>query len=308
VRAELLELLQCPMSGEPLRLCGGALVSSGGAHSYRLSPSGVPLFGEAWLSPEGAVQRQHYDTIAGVYLTNLTYPHTREYMAYLDRAVLDLTAGQSMGTVAEICCGAGEAFHLLSNAAGLGVGVDVSPSMLEAARRNIPDDTRLFAQGDATRLPLRDSQFDMVVMLGGIHHVNDRHQLFSEVRRILKPGGTFVWREPLDDFFLWRALRAAIYRGSPTLQADTERPLRFADTNAQLVGAGLSLDVWRTIGFFGYCFLMNSDVLAVNRVWQYVPGATALTRAATKIDEWTLKLPGLSGAGLAVVGRARRAD
>jgi SAM-dependent methyltransferase len=229
-------------------------------------------------------------------------------MAYLDRAVLDLTAGQQMGTVAEICCGAGEAFHLLSNTAQLGVGVDVSPSMLEAARREIPEDTRLFAQGDATRLPLRDSQFDMVVMLGGIHHVNDRGRLFSEVRRILKPGGTFIWREPLDDFFLWRALRAAIYRGSPTLQADTERPLRFADTSAQLAGARLSLEVWRTIGFFGYCFLMNSDVLAINRVWQYVPGAAALTRAATKIDEWTLKLPGLSGAGLAVVGRARRAD
>jgi ubiquinone/menaquinone biosynthesis C-methylase UbiE len=308
VRAELLNLLQCPMSGEPLLLEGHTLVSSSRTHSYRLSPSGVPQFGEAWLSPEGAVQREHYDTIAGVYLTNLTYPHTREYMAYLDRAVLDLTAGQSMGTVAEICCGAGEAFHLLSNSARLGVGVDVSPSMLEAARRGVPDDTRLFAQGDATKLPLKDGQFDMVMMLGGIHHVNDRARLFDEIRRILKPRGVFVWREPLDDFVLWRALRAAIYRSSSTLQVDTERPLRFAETSAQLAAAGLTLEVWRTIGFLGYCFLMNSDVLAVNRVWQYVPGAAALTRAAAKIDEWTLKIPGMSGAGLAVVGRARRCE
>jgi ubiquinone/menaquinone biosynthesis C-methylase UbiE len=306
VRTEFLGMLRCPVTGQDLRFEGGSLLSRDGTHAYRLSPSGVPLFGEEWRSPEAALQQQHYDSIAGVYLTNLTYPHTREYMAYLDRAVLELTASERMGSVAEICCGAGEAFHLLASGVGMGIGVDISPAMLEAARRQIPDETRLFVQGDATRLPIKDAQFDMVVMLGGIHHVNDRPGLFSEVRRILKPGGTYVWREPLDDFILWRALRAAIYRGSAKLQADTERPLRYADTSADLERAGLKLEVWRTIGFLGYCFLMNSDVLAINRVWQFVPGVTKLTRAATTLDEWTLKLPGLSGAGLAVVGRARR--
>jgi len=306
MRAELLDILRCPATGQALHENAGQLVSADGSRRYRLSPSGVPLFGEDWLSPEGVVQRAHYDRIAGVYLTNLTQAHTREYMAYMDRAVLALMEDQQMGRVAEICCGAGEAFHLLNASARLGVGVDVSPAMLEAARKSIPDDTRLFVNGDATKLPLKDAQFDMVVMLGGIHHVNDRHRLFSEIRRILKPGGAFIFREPLDDFFLWRALRAAVYNTSSTLEADTEHPLRHRDTREQLEGAGLALEIWRTLGFFGYCFLMNSDVLAINRVWQYVPGAVVLTRFATKVDEWMLRFPGLSGAGLAVVGRARR--
>jgi ubiquinone/menaquinone biosynthesis C-methylase UbiE len=307
LKQELLNLLRCPATGQTLHEDAGRLVSADGSRTYRLSPSGVPLFGEDWLSPEGAVQRDHYERIAGVYLTNLTQAHTREYMAYMDRAVLRLMESEPMGCVAEICCGAGEAFHLLNASATLGVGVDVSPAMLEAARKNVPDETALFVNGDATKLPLRDGRFDMVVMLGGVHHVNDRQALFSEIRRILKPGGSFIFREPLDDFFLWRALRSAIYSTSSTLEADTERPLRYRDTREQLARAGLSLEVWRAIGFFGYCFLMNGDVLAINRVWQYVPGAIALTRFATKVDEWTLRLPGLSGAGLAVVGRARRA-
>jgi len=307
MRQAFLDLLRCPATGQPLHEDNGLLVSADGSHRYRVSPSGVPLFGEDWLSADGAVQRAHYDRIAGVYLTNLTQAHTREYMAYMDRAVLALMERQPMDRVAEICCGAGEAFQLLNAPAGLGVGVDVSPAMLEAARKNIPAETCLFVNGDATKLPLKDGQFDMVVMLGGIHHVNDRRRLFSEIHRILKPGGSFVFREPLDDFFLWRALRAAIYRASSTLEAETEHPLRYRDTRAGLEGAGMTLEIWRTIGFFGYCFLMNSDVLAINRVWQYVPGAVALTRLATKVDEWTLRLPGLSGAGLAVVGRARRA-
>jgi len=308
MRAELLGMLQCPLTGQPVRLDGGVLVTADGARSYRLSPSGVPLFGESWLSADGSVQRTHYDRIAGAYLTNLTHPHTREYMAYMDRAVLALTKGERMGSVAEICCGAGEAFRLLNGSVRLGIGVDVSPAMLEAARRDVPGDEHLFVNGDATRLPLKDAKFDMVMMLGGIHHVNDRDRLFAEVHRILKPGGVYIWREPLDDFFLWRAARAAVYRASSTLESDTERPLRRRDTQERLERAGFAVDVWRTIGFLGYCFLMNSDVLAINRVWQYVPGAVGLTRAATKIDEWTLKLPGLSGAGLAVVGRARRAN
>jgi ubiquinone/menaquinone biosynthesis C-methylase UbiE len=301
-------MLQCPLTGQPLRLHERTLVSEDGAHSYRLSASGVPLFGESWLSPEGAVQRDHYERIADAYLNNLSYPHTREYLAYMDRAVLKLTAGEQMGAVAEICCGAGEAFRLFDGSVQLGIGVDVSQSMLETARRDIPDEARLFVNGDAMRLPLRDSQFDMVVMLGGIHHVNDRDRLLAEVRRILKPRGVFIWREPLDDFFLWRLLRAIVYKLSPTLESHTERPLRRRDTQARLERAGFTLEIWRTMGFFGYCFLMNSDVLAINRIWQYVPAATALTSAAATIDEWTLTWPFLSGAGLAVVGRARRAD
>src|SRR4029077_5269751 len=100
-----------------------------GAHAYRLSPAGAPLFGDEWLSPEGAVQRTHYDTIAGAYLTNLALPHTREYMAFFDRAVLGLVEGARLESVAEICCGAGEAFQLLGASMSRGVGVDVSPAM-----------------------------------------------------------------------------------------------------------------------------------------------------------------------------------
>src|SRR5262245_6024274 len=193
MRAELLAMLQCPVTGQTLHVDQGKLVSADGTETYRLSPSGVPMFGERVLSPEAAVQRAHYDRMGGEYLTNLTYAHTREYLAFMDRAVLSLTAGERMDRVAEICCGGGEAFRLLDRSARLGVGVDVSSAMLEAARRDLPGDDRLFVNGDATRLPLKDAQFDMAVMLGGIHHVNDRARLFAEVFRILKPGGVFIW-------------------------------------------------------------------------------------------------------------------
>src|SRR6185312_9616181 len=98
-----------------------------------------------------------------------------------------------------------------------GVGVDISPAMLEQAVRRHSGDRIAFVQGNATALPLADAAFDKVIMLGGIHHVNNRRALFAEIHRILKPGGAFYFREPVSDFALWRALRAIIYRLSPIL-------------------------------------------------------------------------------------------
>jgi hypothetical protein len=51
---------------------------------------------------------------------------------------------------------------------------------------------------------------------------------------------------------------------------------------------------------------MNGDVLAFNRLFRFVPGIRAVTRAATRLDEWSLKLPGLKGAGLQVIGVAEK--
>ena len=298
-------LLRCPITGQDLHPDRDTLVSQDGTRRYRTTASGIPLFGDAWLSSDGAVQRDHYDVLAPTYLTNLTYPHTREYMAYLDRALLESLPAESLGTVAEICCGAGEGLHLLGDRVRMGIGVDVSTQMLESACREAAgDSTRAFVQGDATRLPLRTATFDSVVMFGGIHHVNDRRALFAEVARVLKPRGLFLWREPADDFVLWRAIRGIVYRTASSLQADTEHPIRRQDTAAGVAAAGMTLTTWRTFGFLAYCFLMNSDVLPVNRLWQYVPGIRPLTRAAARVDDWTLRLPGLRHAGLIAIGSA----
>jgi ubiquinone/menaquinone biosynthesis C-methylase UbiE len=308
VRADLLRLLRCPVSGDSVRLDDGWLVSAGGHGRYRVSPTGIPLFAEHVISHEGRAQQEHYDAIASAYLRNLTYPHTQEYLAYLDRAVRAAVGDASIGAALEICCGHGEGLSLLRDQISFGLGVDVSLAMLEAAQRDLGGDRFAFVQGDATMLPLADGFFDIVLMLGGIHHVNDRHQLFREVFRMLRPGGRFLWREPVSDFLVWRALRAVVYRLAPALDHTTERPLLFRETLPPLERAGLQLASWRTYGFLGFCFLMNSDVLVFNRLFRFVPGIRALTRLMTRLDDLSTRLPGLQRAGLQVIGVAEKPD
>lgn len=302
-------LMRCPVSGTALALEGDSLVAADSGRRYVVTAAGIPLLAEGAMSRDGETQRHHYDRVADGYLTNLTYPHTREYSAYLDRALLRVVGDSTLGTTAEICCGAGEGLHLLGQRVARGVGVDVSTRMLEAAVESCYGDaTRVFVQGDATRLPLQSQAFDTVAMLGGIHHVNDRGALFSEVARILKPGGRLLFREPVDDFVLWRGIRALVYRMASSLEADTEHPIRYHDTAGALARAGLSLSSWQTHGFLSYCFLMNADVLPINRVWQFVPAVRGLTRAAARFDDWVLHAPGLSRAGLIAIGSATKSS
>lgn len=298
------DLLRCPVNGETLQRHGDGLRTRSGL-SVPVTESGIPLFAEHFCSADARVQQQHYDRIAQAYFENLGYPHTEAYMAYLDRALLDVVQAP-IGTAAEVCCGRGEAFLLLGEHIDRGVGVDISLPMLEAARRLHGGRHLTFVQGDATMLPLADAGFDTVFMLGGIHHVGDRARLFREIARILKPGGRFYFREPVSDFALWRWIRWVIYRISPTLDHETETPLRHGETAPYLRAAGLDLVHWRTHGFLGFCFFMNSDVLVFNRLFRFVPGIRAITRASTRLDEAILRLPGFSRWGLQVVGIARK--
>jgi ubiquinone/menaquinone biosynthesis C-methylase UbiE len=65
-------------------------------------------------------------------------------------------------------------------------GIDVSPGMIEEARRRVPGVS--FHVGDASRLPFADESFDLVT------HTN-MIPFLDEVARVLRPGGwtLFGW-------------------------------------------------------------------------------------------------------------------
>ena len=300
-----LPMLRSPRTMAPLTFEDDGLVATDG-DKYRINGNGIPLFAEAFCSADARRQQAHYDRVAENYLANLAYPHTQEYMRYLDDRFLADVDESRLTDVGEICCGGGEAFQLLGRKVGRGIGLDISESMLDSARRQLPGKNYLFIQGDATALPLAESLFDSVFIIGGIHHVNDRRALFQEIFRVLKPRGRFYWREPVSDLFLWQWLRAIVYTVSPGLDGKTEHPLHYQDTVPVLASVGFQVRSWRTYGFLGYCFLMNSDILFFNRLFRYLPGIRALTRAMARFDDWCVRLPGMGRYGLIVNGVAEK--
>lgn len=70
---------------------------------------------------------------------------------------------------------------------------DFSAGMVAEAERRLAAAGRDFAfrVADAQDLPFEDESFDAVIAVHMLYHVSDQERAFSEVRRVLKPGGRF---------------------------------------------------------------------------------------------------------------------
>lgn len=77
------------------------------------------------------------------------------------------------------------------------VGVDLSETMLDHARANVPGVE--FVRGDATKLPFADASFDAVVAAFLLLHLGTPEDAVAEAARVLQPGGRAaftVWDAP----------------------------------------------------------------------------------------------------------------
>jgi ubiquinone/menaquinone biosynthesis C-methylase UbiE len=102
-----------------------------------------------------------------------------------------LGRGQRLGQRAlEVGSGRGD---LLAQAANQGVdivGVDLSASLVEAAKQVNPQ--LRIEVGDAVALRFEDDDFDAVVCSFTLGFVPDRRRALAEARRVLKPNGRYV--------------------------------------------------------------------------------------------------------------------
>jgi demethylmenaquinone methyltransferase/2-methoxy-6-polyprenyl-1,4-benzoquinol methylase len=94
--------------------------------------------------------------------------------------------------VLDLCCGSGQTTRILTNYSQHVTGLDASPLSLQRAQRQVP--TATFVEGWAEAMPLDDGSFDLVHSSAAIHEMepDQRQQIFKEVLRVLKPGGTFT--------------------------------------------------------------------------------------------------------------------
>jgi ubiquinone/menaquinone biosynthesis C-methylase UbiE len=74
------------------------------------------------------------------------------------------------------------------------VASDLNPPMLEVARAKFrADETVEFKQIDATNIEFDDESFDVVTCQFGVMFFPDKDRSYSEVRRVLRPGGSYVF-------------------------------------------------------------------------------------------------------------------
>ncbi|MDT0473205.1 class I SAM-dependent methyltransferase [Streptomyces sp. DSM 41014] len=118
--------------------------------------------------------------------------------AYADAvAALGLREG---GRVLDAGCGTGRALPPLRAAvgsAGVVIGADLTPAMLQAAVRAGRDGDGRLLVADVAALPLRTGSLDAVFAAGLIAHLPHPAQNLRELARVVRPGGVLALFHPI---------------------------------------------------------------------------------------------------------------
>ncbi|HET7856181.1 MAG TPA: class I SAM-dependent methyltransferase [Gaiellaceae bacterium] len=191
-------------------------------------------------------------------------PGHDSYWRYHRDAFLGLVPPPGRLTL-DIGCGEGRLARDLQTAGHRTIGVDSSPTLVEAARGADPGGE--YVAADAADLPFPDGQADLAIAFMSLQDVDDMAGAVGEAARVLEPWGRFVLavvhpinsahqldrehpERPLvmkDDYFDRRYYRDEIERDGLTVTFES-RHWTLQDYFDAMLGAGLVVDALREIG------------------------------------------------------------
>ena len=156
-------------------------------------------------------------------------------------------------TVLEVGCGNGLHLLALAREFGQGLGVDLSPAMIEAARAEARlrclEDRVTFGVDQGERLDsVADASIDVVFCVGAIEHMLDQDQVFRSAYRVLRTGGRFVCITLNGESIWYRYLAPAL--GFHTRRLSTDRYLGAGELRLLASRAGFDIrkiDAWTFI-------------------------------------------------------------
>ena len=193
---------------------------------------------------------------------------------------------EASDAVLDVGCGDGTHLRALAGRIDRGIGIDLSPRMIQSARRQTQNSSLRFRVGDAERLAsVPAASVDVVLCVGVLEHLLRPARALRQVARVLKPSGRFVVLT-LNGAHWW--YRLADRLGVPTRHLATDRRLSPARARRMLGTSGLHPDV----GF-----------------WRFVPSGdlprplAALCRVLDRVGQRVA--PSSLRSGLRLVGRPR---
>jgi 2-polyprenyl-3-methyl-5-hydroxy-6-metoxy-1,4-benzoquinol methylase len=184
----------------------------------------------------------HFDQIAHAYDAQIPQAQRKALLARKTALMRDaVTRLGTGGKGLDVGCGQGW-YVARMRQLGFDVhGIDASPGQVARARAHVerPD---LVGEGSVLRIPAADTSYDFAYCINVLHHltsVDEQRAAFSELLRVLRPGGLLFVHEINTRNLLFRFYMGYVFPSLNCIDEGTERwllPQRLADyTPAPLV-------------------------------------------------------------------------
>jgi ubiquinone/menaquinone biosynthesis C-methylase UbiE len=175
--------------------------------------------------------------------------------------VRNLARPRPADVVLDVGCGNGHHLLALGPEVARGIGIDVSPGMIELARarlRSSPWKANLaFEVDDAEELKgIADQSVDLALCIGAFEHMLDKRAVLASIYRVLKSGGRFCCLAPHADYVWYRTIAPLL--GFATKHLSSDRMLTHDEFSTLLGQAGFC-----RIRSAAWTFIPKGDVPAL---------------------------------------------
>jgi ubiquinone/menaquinone biosynthesis C-methylase UbiE len=148
-------------------------------------------------------------------------PNTQRAERFLDDTVAKYARGRDLLDYG--CYNGGMALRYRAMNPRSITGIDISENGIAEATARYGSFAK-YVVGDAHQMPFADGSFDLVAGRAILHHL-DMDRAFHEICRVLRPGGSAIFMEPLGSNPGAKVLRAM----TPRARTSDERALTYAD-------------------------------------------------------------------------------
>jgi len=187
--------------------------------------------------------------------------HPQRLLEYRLALVRNLARPRPADVVLDLGCGNGHHLLALAPEVARGIGIDISPGMIELARARLRSSPRkanlTFEVDNAEELKeIADRSVDLATCIGAFEHMLDKRAVLASIYRVLKFGGRFFCLAPHADYVWYRTIAPLL--GFATKHLSSDRMLTHDEFSALLDQVG-----FRRIRSTPWTFIPKGDVPAL---------------------------------------------